>query len=662
MKIGSQRAAAVVAALSVLLVACGGKDTPKAAQTAASATSKSPTASATRALPSPVSIAGAPVGGFTLADPAFEPIPGAKADFGHLGGTAYQIEIPDNWNGRLVMYMHGNDQDAQLHVYPPIQRADLIHNGFAWASSSYSVNIVYVSGVAADETAALWDFFAQKYGRPAHSYVMGVSMGGAATVTSAERYGDRYDGALALCGDAPPLDYQGDFVVMAAYAAGVTQSEFDSTDLSELINKRIRPALVDPATRTRFENLFIDRTGGPRPLAREGIRAGEEQAWEVYPGNIGSGFYNNAKKIYKLGPTAGVTSDEFNRNVLRVNNPPPNDPYGAGNVVTGKLQMPLITMQGTGDIATVFSGSQEVRRRVDAAGKSDLLVQRAIQSPIHCAEQSGFTTEELKKGLDDLVAWAEQGTKPDGEDLLGDLSAIGHAFTSTPRLGSAAAAALPGDGQHMTLRGTLTFDGQRVVPDGNIFVWAEVRTAAGMLRACSYEPVTFLDDGRYELSVAADAEVSGCGSTTARAYLLFFKDGVRHVSTQPIPWADGAEATFDAAFVSAQTGGAGAATSQEFFGTEVYGSLSDAKGNSAKPGTFVEAYVGDTLCGRFVASPVVMVFDAPGVYDMRVAAPAAIPACASGETITFRVNGVVVPGNVTHDLSRNGHALDLATP
>jgi hypothetical protein len=57
-------------------------------------------------LPAPVEVRPEPEG-VTLEDPAFEPLPGARADFGRLGGSVYQIEVPDDWNGRLVLEMHG---------------------------------------------------------------------------------------------------------------------------------------------------------------------------------------------------------------------------------------------------------------------------------------------------------------------------------------------------------------------------------------------------------------------------------------------------------------------------------------------------------------------------------------------------------------------------
>ena len=76
-------------------------------------------------------------------------------------------------------------------------------------------------------------------------------MGGAAGHIAAERYANRFDGVLALCGAAgatPGVDGRSQPVRRRrAYAAGVTQAEFDaSTDVGALIRDRIRPALDDP--------------------------------------------------------------------------------------------------------------------------------------------------------------------------------------------------------------------------------------------------------------------------------------------------------------------------------------------------------------------------------------------------------------------------------
>src|SRR5690348_11731895 len=44
---------------------------------------------------------------WTLGDATFEALPGAKAFFGKYDGGIYRIEIPEKWNGELVLYAHG---------------------------------------------------------------------------------------------------------------------------------------------------------------------------------------------------------------------------------------------------------------------------------------------------------------------------------------------------------------------------------------------------------------------------------------------------------------------------------------------------------------------------------------------------------------------------
>ena len=66
---------------------------------------------------------------------------------GVLDGAAYLVEVPANWNGKLVMYAHGYaGTGATLGVGPPSIRRYLIQNGYAWAASSYSKNcLLYTS-------------------------------------------------------------------------------------------------------------------------------------------------------------------------------------------------------------------------------------------------------------------------------------------------------------------------------------------------------------------------------------------------------------------------------------------------------------------------------------------------------------------------------------
>jgi hypothetical protein len=72
-------------------------------------------------------------------DPGFEPLAGAKAFSGKYDGGLYRIEIPDKWNGELMLSSHGYvaagaGRGQQLRVGNPAFRQHLVDEGFAWAA------------------------------------------------------------------------------------------------------------------------------------------------------------------------------------------------------------------------------------------------------------------------------------------------------------------------------------------------------------------------------------------------------------------------------------------------------------------------------------------------------------------------------------------------
>src|SRR4029453_10302755 len=57
-------------------------------------------------------------------DATFAALPGAKAFFGEYDGGTYRIEVPERWNGELVLWAHGyvanaGPQGSRLRVGPP---------------------------------------------------------------------------------------------------------------------------------------------------------------------------------------------------------------------------------------------------------------------------------------------------------------------------------------------------------------------------------------------------------------------------------------------------------------------------------------------------------------------------------------------------------------
>jgi pimeloyl-ACP methyl ester carboxylesterase len=627
--------AALAATSVVLLAACGGDPKDTATPTP-------------RPIPAAVNYRPEPQG-VELGDPKFDALPGTKADYGRLGGTVYRIEIPDNWNGRLVLYMHGfQGLDTTARVETPGIREYLIRNGIAWGASSFS-STALIPGRAADETAALWDLFVSKYGEPKRTYVMGHSMGGGATHIAAERYGNRYDGALGMCGFAGQTaqsEIVDDFFFAGAYAAGVTQAQFDaSSDIPNLIATRIVPALDNPAARKTFEDILLGITGGSRPFDRLGIHLEEQTNWSRSGILVPFHIVGNSDRTYRVRPGGSVSSDDFNRGGVRFKADPERaKAFIDGNEVTGDLQMPMITLHTTGDWQVPIDQEQILRRKVDAAGKGDQLVQRIVQDAGHCH----FTESEWERSFEDLVNWVEKGIKPDGDNVLvDDLTHAGERFTIAPRLGTDAADDVPGAAERVTVRGTVTIDGGLAGPD--TFFWMDV-SKDGLRQACSFsgDPIVA---GHYQLTVAGEGELHGCGAPGTKLRLVVFV-GDKQLVSQPLDWPTGRETTLDAALETA------AATDATAF-TAVYGGVLGADGKRMPPGTRVEAYAGETLCAAASIPPVVMPFSDPDSYLLLVPGPAAITACTTGASLAFRVDGKAVAQTSTNDLDQNGHALDL---
>jgi len=577
-------------------------------------------------LPPPVVVRSEPQG-VKLADPAFAPLPGAKAYFGRLGGSVYQIEIPDRWNGRLVLYMHGfQGLASEARVEQPSLRDYLIRNGFAWGASSFS-STALIPGRAADETAALWDEFARTFGRPTWTYVTGHSMGGAATNIAAERYANRFDGALSLCGYAGQTAITqliGDYFVAGAYVAGVSQAEFESTPVGQLIYGRIVPALADPARRAAFEQIMLDLTGGPRALDDEGFRLEEATNWERARILVSSDLISNRDRVYRLGPLSGVPSAQFNRDVLRLDADPSYlQNFNAGNELSGFLEMPLLTLHTTGDWQVPIDQQQILKRTAQAAGRGGLLVQRIIRDPKHC----GFTNAEWAQGLTDLIAWTERGVKPLGDDVLvSDLRGLGTTFTLTPRVGTPEAERVAGASARVTVSGRLTLDGR---PLQGAYVGLVVRRGSDATD-CTYslEPVF---NGALRRELPSTVELAGCGGPGAKLFAWALVDGRALISQQSVDWPGaGGMAKLNATFSRKDPqGGDGPAAI-------VFGDVLDERTRPLPPGTVIEARAGGTVCARGTVAPVVRVAFVTYVLVLQGPKP---PPCGGDATLRLYVAG-----------------------
>lgn len=139
--------------------------------------------------------------GAYAADTAAEP----RVETGTLAGAPYRFEIPRDWNGELVLLLHGYEPRGVPRADPwPANEATpvFLARGYAVAESGYAEQ-GWAVAAAVDDSERLRAHLATRHALR-RSWLVGFSMGGQAALASLERHGDRYDGALSLCGANVP--------------------------------------------------------------------------------------------------------------------------------------------------------------------------------------------------------------------------------------------------------------------------------------------------------------------------------------------------------------------------------------------------------------------------------------------------------------------------
>ncbi|GAA4957574.1 alpha/beta hydrolase family protein [Actinoplanes utahensis] len=385
--------------------------------------------------------------GYLVADPdcaldgtPFTALPGARAHTGIRDGAAYRIEVPDRWNGQLVVYAHGyRGTGTTVYVSDPDLRAHYIAKGYAWAASSYATN-GYDVGQGVRDTHALIGIFQQVTGKRARNvYISGASMGGHVTAVAVEEYPRSFTGAMPYCGvlgDTELFDYFLDANVTAAALADVDIEFPAQPDAGFPVRwaqqvGQIRTALTGTDAGRTWSDVLERRSGGERPgfpaafaYWNAASQGGLPFLFSVYPGLTGGtagiapgNLTDNRRTLYRATDGRRLTAAEWrlNAEVLRVRRTAYPDPGLAGVPrVDGRPPVPVLSLHGIGDLFVPFSMEQEYARRAAANGRAGLFVSRAVRDVTHC----GFTSDELKRGFDDLITWTRTGRRPAGDAIL----------------------------------------------------------------------------------------------------------------------------------------------------------------------------------------------------------------------------------------------------
>lgn len=403
----------------------------------------------------------------------FDAIPGLPStrEWGVDNGAGFRIEIPDNWNGDLVMYTHGfRGNGLELTVDSPPLRVHYLARGFAWAASSYSANF-YDVRAGVESTNSLARYFKKNVAKPDRIFITGFSMGGHVIGAAIEMFpnfkcpdgrrgrlcrrfskilgkfsgGIRYAGAAPACGvmgDTELFDYFGDFSYSAEALAGV-QSQFPAPEdyVSEILIPTLfglfdnpleilgpNPTLATPnAQGEKLRDLTTIRSGGPRPLAEFSFQFFQQLLFSfsgsdgTLDGVVSGNLYDNIGRVLQLDTDPLLTADEqaLNDMILRVARD-----RGVNRsrflklervpIIHGRLSIPVLSIHTLGDLFVPFSMEQIYAQEAIDHGRSDFLVSRATRAIGHCE----FSPEELIETFDDLVSWVDTGIRPGGDDIL----------------------------------------------------------------------------------------------------------------------------------------------------------------------------------------------------------------------------------------------------
>ena len=365
---------------------------------------------------------------------------------GVLNGAAYRVEVPANWNGKLVMYAHGYaGTGTALGVNNPSIRRWLVQNGYAWAASSYSKNYYDVRVGVEDTNALALEFnkIAANNGRvlaaPTRTYITGHSMGGHITGAAIEAEAAataknkvKYHGAVPMCGVMGDTELFNQFAAMQVTAQALAgQAAYDTAkwaDIGTAVTATLFTTFpnVPTATGVKYLSVLKNITGGPRPLFDQGIAFGGSfpSAYGTFgsdgtvTGILNKNVLDTTAYTYTIeGDAAGTTALNGAVQKLKATtdaNRLRRDGLRWVPVINGEINIPVVSIHTLGDLFVPFSMEQVYQKRVAAKGNSAWLVQRAIRGASHC----DFTVAEQVEAFDAMIKWERDGIKPTGDDVV----------------------------------------------------------------------------------------------------------------------------------------------------------------------------------------------------------------------------------------------------
>jgi len=374
--------------------------------------------------------------------------------------SQYKIEVPDPWNGTLVLYSHGYSfgPSPAMDVGDPVTGAWLLDHGYALAGSSYATSGWALQQAFEDQIAVL-DVFDSAVGTPTRTIAWGHSLGGMITAGLVQLFPDRFTAALPMCGvvaGGPGVWNQGldsEFVLATLQAPGTFKlvnftSLGDAAANFSAASSALAAAQGTPQGRARIalSAALADvpgwfTPGSPEPAAGDYAAQEVNQFnWDNNPNpdsdfafaffgraeleaRAGGNFSWNTGVDYRVQLSHSIDKAEvmalyaaagldLNADLDALNAAPriaanPAAVAYLARYITynGHLNMPVLTMHTTGDGLVEVTDENAYASVVRSAGDNSLLRQVFVHRAGHCS----FTPAETISAFQTLVHRIDTG-------------------------------------------------------------------------------------------------------------------------------------------------------------------------------------------------------------------------------------------------------------
>jgi pimeloyl-ACP methyl ester carboxylesterase len=373
-------------------------------------------------------------------------------------GATYLIQVPDAWNGTLVLYSHGivipGSPNPARDVGDPLTGQYLLDHGYALAGSSYATTGWAVQDGLTDQIATL-DAFGSLVGHPGRTIAWGHSLGGMITAGLIQRNPDRFVGALPMCGPvagsvgtwnqaldaefvfqqlmAPPGPLQLVHITDPALNLQIAQQTLTAAQATPAGRARValsaaladvpgwftpgspEPAPTDYDAQENNQFQWEAQVGLPSAFAGRAdveARAGGNPSW-----NTGVNYQKELESSADYAEVQGLYAEaglSLDADLATLQTAPriAADPAAVGYLTRniafdGQLGgRPVLTLHTTGDGWVVNQNEQAYRSAVLNAKDAQLLRQAFVHRAGHCS----FTPAETIAAFQTLIDRIDRGT------------------------------------------------------------------------------------------------------------------------------------------------------------------------------------------------------------------------------------------------------------